>query len=442
MTLLSTAASPAAGFFVVPASLRAPLALALGAVLAAGVPLLFAGRSVLAILIGVAAGLALALTLWPWPRAWMGADSPLRRALAHPVGLAGFAAFTAWLLAVALSIAPHISIVLWLQVAALTILIPLAAAALLREPAALALAQKLLIVLALLGGLVALVSLYAWPQVLGALRGGVATQAEAASRLKHYAATLPCMAPLLVWAGFRRGGAWRWAALAAVPIGIAVVIGCNNRAAMVGYGGIGLALGCAWLWLRLGRAGRIVALAAGLAIAGAGAALVLAKLPTLPFRGEATLTLPTRMVDAHRQVIWAFTLDKIGQRPVFGWGFAVSNRIPGAEDIIPQLNQNYIPLHPHNWVLQVVAETGLIGLAAGLVFLLVTLGYFAGRAAQGSAAAWAAIGLFGAFFVSGLGNFSIWVGRWHGVLVMLAAIVLAGIWHEARRTARPQEETP
>ena len=75
----------------------------------------------------------------------------------------------------------------------------------------------------------------------------------------------------------------------------------------------------------------------------------------------------------HRLLIWDFTLDRIAERPVFGWGLDTSRAIPGGTErrpidfIVPwsdkpitHSDQN-LPLHPHNAALQVWLELGLMG---------------------------------------------------------------------------------
>ena len=116
---------------------------------------------------------------------------------------------------------------------------------------------------------------------------------------------------------------------------------------------------------------------------------------------------------------------RAGDRPWFGWGLGTAGRTPGSKVIIPQFNQEYIPSHTHNWALQVLLETGRLGLAAALVALL-TLLWTAFRAARaGWRGGWAAIGLIGAYAISGLANFSVWSAWWQASFVALLVLALA-----------------
>src|SRR3546814_15846763 len=47
----------------------------------------------------------------------------------------------------------------------------------------------------------------------------------------------------------------------------------------------------------------------------------------------------------------------------------VVNNLPGAHELIPGINAEYIPSHPHNWMLEILVETGWIGLALGVAIL-------------------------------------------------------------------------
>src|SRR3546814_15937842 len=45
-----------------------------------------------------------------------------------------------------------------------------------------------------------------------------------------------------------------------------------------------------------------------------------------------------------------------------GVSINVVNNLPGAHELIPGINAEYIPSHPHNWILEILVETGWIGL--------------------------------------------------------------------------------
>ena len=77
----------------------------------------------------------------------------------------------------------------------------------------------------------------------------------------------------------------------------------------------------------------------------------------------------------HRLLVWSFTAERILERPILGWGFDSSRRIPGGKLLI-DTSEQAMPLHPHNGALQLWLELGAVGvvLAALLpVWLLLAL---------------------------------------------------------------------
>jgi O-antigen ligase len=68
----------------------------------------------------------------------------------------------------------------------------------------------------------------------------------------------------------------------------------------------------------------------------------------------------------YRAYIWDFTVDHISQKPILGWGIGASKRIGTDEagvivDPIFGRFGEFIPLHPHNSILQIWLEFGLVG---------------------------------------------------------------------------------
>lgn len=67
----------------------------------------------------------------------------------------------------------------------------------------------------------------------------------------------------------------------------------------------------------------------------------------------------------HRLFIWNFAFEKFADKPFVGYGFNSSRKIKLAEkDFIEyeKLKLSPLPLHPHNNLLQIMLETGIIGL--------------------------------------------------------------------------------
>ena len=77
--------------------------------------------------------------------------------------------------------------------------------------------------------------------------------------------------------------------------------------------------------------------------------------------------IPTSVVDAHRQIIWGFSLSKFKENPILGIGPDSSNFIEGSQQEIGHPStgdMNYIPSHPHNFLIELLLETGLLGFLA------------------------------------------------------------------------------
>ena len=68
----------------------------------------------------------------------------------------------------------------------------------------------------------------------------------------------------------------------------------------------------------------------------------------------------------HRIGIWKFTSDKVLENPILGWGMNASKNIPGGKSyLFAEDGAQYgraLPLHPHNVLLQIWLELGLIGI--------------------------------------------------------------------------------
>lgn len=135
----------------------------------------------------------------------------------------------------------------------------------------------------------------------------------------------------------------------------------------------------------------------------------------------------------YRQAIWQRVLEIVWENPVIGSGVGV---LRTHREMIPEgvfANQYYIPNHAHNMLLQLWAETGLVG--ALLVSAVVVLAAFRlpRPDALGSVAPRIAAIAGGA--VASWVSFDLWNEWWWAVLALLA--VLAGV----KYAPRPGEAT-
>ena len=73
--------------------------------------------------------------------------------------------------------------------------------------------------------------------------------------------------------------------------------------------------------------------------------------------------------ERHRVEIWNFSLERIVERPVLGWGFDGSRYL--AENFFgaDEAGRSILPLHPHNGPLQIMLELGAVGAVIVLALL-------------------------------------------------------------------------
>jgi len=124
---------------------------------------------------------------------------------------------------------------------------------------------------------------------------------------------------------------------------------------------------------------------------------------------------------AHRLAMWSFAVEKIDEKPIWGWGMDASRFIPQTDRRLSP-NMELMPLHPHNAFLQVRMELGLPGaiLVAALVGLLFS---GIGRAGDRFSGAMLA-GAVGAYLTVAAISYGVWQNWWVAFAWALAALML------------------
>ena len=157
-----------------------------------------------------------------------------------------------------------------------------------------------------------------------------------------------------------------WAAVFLIVASLAVM-GQNMAAAKIAFFFSAIAGALMWRWPRFAG----VAVVAGLVTANiilfvvvysrgaAGLAAWLADAMSLHI-----LPLPWQ----ERIHIVAFTLDRVAEQPLFGWGFDASRTI-SAGIVGPFHGNPALPLHPHSLWLQIWLELGLVGVVLALALV-------------------------------------------------------------------------
>jgi exopolysaccharide production protein ExoQ len=221
--------------------------------------------------------------------------------------------------------------------------------------------------------------------------------------------------PLVGWLTERRGRR-RGFVLVAI-IGMVILTGDSLAAILAVLAGstiYGLAT-----WSPRWAARLVVTATAGLAI------LLMTVAPHLPIPPASFTTLDWLPISAHhRLAVWQFSGSKAAEHPLLGWGMESSRVIPGAEDrldtlwITPtgidkgSLTGTRLPLHPHNALLQIWLELGLVGVV--LTLLLVGLATRDRRPAS--------LACLTATLVVASVSYGIWQSWWISALWIIAAL--------------------
>ncbi|HEY9080179.1 O-antigen ligase family protein [Magnetovibrio sp.] len=406
-----------------PTMRAATLGLFAAVFIGAGVPLMMFGRAVmqadLAIALLMALGLAYVRT---------GTYAHAMNAGRNIFGLALLLTATSWLPGLLHSVDPASSFKAWARSFAF-----IAGAGVIwallndnEKERALSLKAFMTISCATLGA--AAISLLIWPGFVNILRGLGDVIPRPELVLKSFGATAMCLVPVLVWGGRRLGGRWIAAGLIATALAVIVIFQTSNRASIAGL--MAMILVCALvLGIRDKRTRLPMLIGAPIVVAGMFAWLQIFGPSWLQTKST---YLPTWLVDPHRQMIWQFTFEHAMQAPWFGHGIDTINLLPGADINIRGMGQSYIPSHPHNWTMEILAETGWIGLSvfvATLLILAVRLAR-ATLANQSPAVNLTLLALSTGFWTSALFNFSIWSTWWLLTYFVLFALVAA--WREPK----------
>lgn len=241
--------------------------------------------------------------------------------------------------------------------------------------------------------------------------------------LKSSASAIACALPVLLYAAWRLGGRWAWAVVPCLPLGLAVMYGTSSRSSLAGMLAALVLCGIVAITRRRPLSHLLVALVLA-ALAGIAAiAVTLRWTEPLTLGGYHTFA-PSWLVDLHRQTIWQFTLDRFFERPWFGWGLNAIATYPGADSMIPELQGEFIPSHPHNWMIESLAESGIVGFIP-LLTIIAVVALAAGREYRrtGDRATLTWLALWLSYWAAGAFNFSMWNASWQSSGLVLAVLV-------------------
>ena len=125
----------------------------------------------------------------------------------------------------------------------------------------------------------------------------------------------------------------------------------------------------------------------------------------------------------HRFLIWNFSSKKALEKPILGWGYRSSRSIPGAKKMLDQ-SEEALPLHPHNGVIQIWLELGLIGALIAAFFSFKIIIKLWKKAHSKKEVAYA-LGLYSSSFTMICISYGLWQSWWLAGLFIAATIYIA-----------------
>jgi len=257
-----------------------------------------------------------------------------------------------------------------------------------------------------------------------------------------YLSAGPAFMSCVLWLCFPFAGRWAGPSVVAVAAAAFVAIGFRAGAgAAVASVGVGLGV-LVLVWLKPHVGAWLVRI---------GIVAAILAMPALPWASNTgqwlrEFTSSTAYSAYHRLEVWSFTAERIADRPLFGWGFDAARAIPGGgERLDPARDLGVtgtqirgkavrMPLHPHNGVLQIWLELGLVGatLLAALAWRL-TRGL--DRLGAGDAGLRAALyATFASTFTVFCLSFGVWQSRWQAAMWLVAALCILAARHRRAAT--------
>lgn len=271
------------------------------------------------------------------------------------------------------------------------------------------------------GWLTRLVHGFAWRDIIDDVAGG--------TNVQSYLINGSSILSLLFWpalVGLRQAGR--------MPLGLALGAGVAIIAAIFGSDTAAIAFTVGALcWLAAGWLGPRAAYIFAVIFV-----IVVMTFPYAVHRTMATVDLDQVAAESSGKIpssalirfyIWRFASERIGERPIAGWGFDTARSIPGGGDkftakdgkgaiLFEEFN---LPLHPHNQILQIWLELGAVGaliVALGGGWLIGRLGRWPVPARQGGLA------LAGCALVYDCLSFGAWQGWWIAAVLFGVALLM------------------
>jgi len=281
---------------------------------------------------------------------------------------------------------------------------------------------------------IAVAAIIWWPQLFNITHFKPLEPVSAVLAYKQTGSAAVVIIPLTMLFALQNRGGWRLVALLASLLLVATIILTGSRAGMIGLiAGGACAAGVAIIKLRMIRTGVAAAM---IFVAAFGIAL---EWNFDTHRGtpppDAIVYMPIWTVDWHRQTIWATAWEKSADHRFFGVGANAINFLPGTQDRIGDSYNLVLSNHPHNWLVEIAAETGIVS-AIWMLGVLLFLSWRLWRRLEGTGktAVLAGVAIWVGYWVSGLFNFSYWSSWWMVSFYICLAIALAASQQSEKQT--------
>lgn len=272
----------------------------------------------------------------------------------------------------------------------------------------------------------ALVGLFGFTELVGFVRGHGWNEFNAARFLKETASTATIIAPVLVYSASRRKASWLVAMIALLVMMYGVIHLTQNRSAIAGLLGGGVVVSIVFLLRRKRKWGTVLGFLATIMMMIAALQINNSYMYGKDaYENASDLYVPYWLVDPPRQTIWEFSWNAGAENRWLGVGINAIDSLPNADEWNAVGTRN-IPLHPHNWVVEIVVETGVVGLSA----MLMLIAYVSWRLITeyirfGDGAVLAALFVWGCYWTSSLFNYSYWSSWWLVSFFVTMAICLS-----------------
>ncbi|MBA57766.1 MAG: hypothetical protein CMQ40_01195 [Gammaproteobacteria bacterium] len=274
-----------------------------------------------------------------------------------------------------------------------------------------------------------------WPEIywVQRLKGWQSTPLE--TEFKGYSSLIVLLTPLLLIGMMRFNTLWKVSALAGITMLFSIMLLSVNRSAIAGLLSMAMIFSLTQFF-RPKYQKKAIVICTGFLIILMGFIFWLRYARSYIFNHphflhsgivDANWVFPIWLIDFQRQTIWKFAIGIWEKAPWLGIGPNTINFLPDANTPLPgDETLRLIPAHPHNWVVEVLAETGAFGFCAVLLAIVVTgIQWIRRYADNGDLATLSLILISGGYWGSGLFNFSYWSAWWQLSFFIALAVSLA-----------------